>query len=388
MKIQINPDVRDVLPCLSTDEYERLRADIAANGIQSPLIVAEDGDILDGMHRFAIAEQDDIADVPHTVKTGFDTLAKKQAECSRINFNRRNLTGEQKKEHRERQMKIAAELKAPQGGGLSQEEIARRLGVAQKTISLWLETSGSISSITNASTSDDIRVYDNRVSVPKDQRKQIRERVESGETQAQVAADYGVTRRRIGQIVQQEQKKEKGKQLKQPELPPDIFSVIYADPPWKYSNEGFEYSDEQEYLMMATDDICNLDIKSHVYKNAILFLWVTNPLLLDGLRVLDAWGFQYKTNLVWVKNIHSFGFYVLGKHELLLIGVRGSMTPKQKTAPMSVLESPRRKHSQKPDEMYDIIERMYPEGKYLEMFARRTRDGWTSWGNEVGRLNS
>lgn len=165
----------------------------------------------------------------------------------------------------------------------------------------------------------------------------------------------------------------------------DGFDVIYADPPWKYD---FSKSDsraiESHYPTMELEEICALNIPAA--KNAILYLWATAPKLIEALKVMDAWGFTYKTNMVWIKPTMGMGYYSIGKHELLLIGTRGKMSPpKAQSRYQSVINASRGKHSKKPDIVYDIIEEAYPptEYKLLELFARNKRKGWTSWGNEV-----
>ena len=164
------------------------------------------------------------------------------------------------------------------------------------------------------------------------------------------------------------------------ELPKGEFNVIYADPAWEYSNSGISGAAKNHYPTMSTDAICNLKIPSA--ENAVLFLWVTNPLLEDALRVVSAWGFEYKTNMVWIKNRAGQGFYVKGQHELLFICVKGNFRPDDSIYIKSVLESEREKHSKKPEKFYNIIETLYPKGKYLELFARNKRSGWQSWGND------
>ena len=166
-----------------------------------------------------------------------------------------------------------------------------------------------------------------------------------------------------------------------PEMPPGVYSVIYADPPWRYGLP-FAGAPDSHYTTLETSKICDLEIPSH--EDAVLFLWVTNPLLKDGLNVMSAWGFSYKTNLAWIKDRAGTGYYVRGQHELLLIGVKGRIgTPPEASRPPSVLHIPRGKHSEKPQEVYELIEAMYPNQKYLELFARETREGWKSWGLEV-----
>lgn len=180
-------------------------------------------------------------------------------------------------------------------------------------------------------------------------------------------------------------------------LPVGTYNVIYADPPWQYDNAITSWGPARlHYGDMSLDDICALPraIDLRIEDNAVLFLWVTNPFLQDAFKVIEAWGFEYKTNIAWVKTDlqkPGSGFYVRGRHELLFICTRGSFTPLDKhiSPPIgSVIEAPLQEHSRKPDEVYDIIERLYPACNYVELFARRKRDGWDAFGNEVNREES
>lgn len=162
------------------------------------------------------------------------------------------------------------------------------------------------------------------------------------------------------------------------------FSVLYADPPWRYEHN--ETPDlravENQYPTMTAEEIAALDVPAA--SDAVLFLWATNPKLIEALAVMDAWGFDYRTNACWVKDRFGMGYYVRGQHELLLIGKRGEIrAPEPADRPSSVLAADRREHSRKPDEFYDLIERMYPEHSKVELFARRPRGGWESWGNQL-----
>jgi len=165
-------------------------------------------------------------------------------------------------------------------------------------------------------------------------------------------------------------------------LPSEESDVIYADPPWTYNVNHLRGNPEKHYPTMSTEEICELNVSTS--ENAILFLWTTNPMLEDALRVLKAWGFKYKTNLVWVKNRIGVGFWFRGQHELLLVGVKGDVHPPTESNRFSsVLNAPTKAHSEKPLEVYELIERMYPNGKFLELFARNKREGWEAWGNEL-----
>lgn len=163
-------------------------------------------------------------------------------------------------------------------------------------------------------------------------------------------------------------------------IPPGLYRVIYADPPWDYLNTGFDQSAQAHYSTMPTLEICELQIPSA--DDAVLFLWVTSPILPEGLKVMEMWGFQYKTSMIWIKNrAPGIGWYVKTYHELLLIGVKGeNMHPNLK--PNSIFDYPVGKHSEKPTICYEMIEEMY-DGPYLELFARIPRKGWISWGDEV-----
>lgn len=190
--------------------------------------------------------------------------------------------------------------------------------------------------------------------------------------------------------IQQEESREKKTKTAQ-NLPPKIFNVIYADPPWKYNNTGVHGAAQHHYETMDTEKLKTLliDIEMKVAKDAVLFLWVTNPLLLDAVAVVEAWGFEYKTNMVWAKTElqkPGGGFYVRGRHELLFICTRGNFTPLDiHIAPPigSIIEAPVREHSRKPESVYGIIEALYPKCNYVELFARYRRNNWDSWGNQV-----
>jgi len=187
-------------------------------------------------------------------------------------------------------------------------------------------------------------------------------------------------------------KTQKEKANKASVLPQGTYNVIYADPPWQYNNSIGKWGPaNSHYSTMPTADICALleKIKLEVADNAVLFLWATNPFLEDALQVIDSWNFEYKTNIVWVKTElqkPGSGFYVRGRHELLLIATKGSFTPlDQNISPPigSVIEAPVQEHSKKPEQIYEIIEKLYPKCNYIELFARNKKEGWQQWGDEV-----
>jgi N6-adenosine-specific RNA methylase IME4 len=171
-------------------------------------------------------------------------------------------------------------------------------------------------------------------------------------------------------------------------LPQDRrYPIILADPPWRFEvysrDTGLERSADAHYPTLTLNEIKALTIPAA--DDAVLFLWATVPMLLQAQEVLKAWGFRYVSNIAWIKDSIGTGFWVRNQHELLHIGKRGTIpAPRRRDVPPSVIIAPRREHSRKPDEVYQLIERMYPELPKLELFARGCREGWSAWGNEAG----
>jgi N6-adenosine-specific RNA methylase IME4 len=173
------------------------------------------------------------------------------------------------------------------------------------------------------------------------------------------------------------------------------FGAILIDPPWQFQNRTGKIAPEHRrlsrYGTMSLPEIKALPIPKVAADTSHLYLWVPNALLPDGLAVMEAWGFKYKSNLVWRKirkdggsDGRGVGFYFRNVTELLLFGVRGknarTLAPGRRQ--VNYLESRKREHSRKPDEQYAIIEAC-SSGPYLELFARGERKGWSSWGNEA-----
>ena len=173
------------------------------------------------------------------------------------------------------------------------------------------------------------------------------------------------------------------------------FKTILADPPWQFQNRTGKMAPEHKrlsrYDTMTLDEIISLPVRSLIEETSHLYLWVPNALLPEGLRVLEAWGFQYKTNIVWHKirkdggpDGRGVGFYFRNTTELVLFGVRGknarTLAPGRRQ--VNIVKTQKREHSRKPDELYEIIEDC-SSGPYLELFARGSRLGWESWGNQV-----
>jgi N6-adenosine-specific RNA methylase IME4 len=173
------------------------------------------------------------------------------------------------------------------------------------------------------------------------------------------------------------------------------FSTILADPPWRFQNRTGKIAPEHRrlsrYCTMTLDEICALPVDHIAADRAHLYLWVPNALLPDGLKVMEAWGFRYVSNIVWHKirkdggsDGRGVGFYFRNVTELLLFGVRGknARTLGPARSQVNVLQTRKREHSRKPDEQYDLIEQC-SWGPFMELFSRGSRPGWTAWGDQA-----
>ena len=167
------------------------------------------------------------------------------------------------------------------------------------------------------------------------------------------------------------------------------YQVIYADPPWRYD---FSRSDsrkiENHYPTMDIEDIKAVAVGDFCHTDAVLYLWATSPKLPEAFEVMDAWGFEYKTNIIWDKKIIGMGYWARNQHELLLVGTRGNFTESTIEETYGHVLSVRRgTHSVKPLQMRAAIDKTHPNLHKIELFARPTifdyDNGWDYWGNEV-----
>ena len=173
------------------------------------------------------------------------------------------------------------------------------------------------------------------------------------------------------------------------------YRTIYADPPWQFQNRTGKVAPEHKrlsrYSTMTVPEICRLPVAEAADEKSHLYLWVPNALLPEGLEVMRAWGFSYKTNIIWEKvrkdgmpDGRGVGFYFRNVTEILLFGIRGekNRTLDPGRSQVNLLRAIKREHSRKPDEFISLIERCSP-APFLEMFARGSRRDWDMWGNQA-----
>lgn len=181
--------------------------------------------------------------------------------------------------------------------------------------------------------------------------------------------------------------------------------AILADPAWAYRNwsDAVHGAAASAYSTVSTEDMARYPVRSWAADDCALFMWATWPKLPDALRLLEAWGFEYVSAFPWIKTVpesraifRGIGFWTMASSEFMLIGKRGD-PKRRKGRPViglaidgegedRILYAPRGAHSRKPEAVHEWIERLFPEGPRLELFARRKRDGWTTWGHDTGFL--
>lgn len=172
------------------------------------------------------------------------------------------------------------------------------------------------------------------------------------------------------------------------------FGAILADPPWRFTNRTGKVAPEHKrlnrYETLSIEEIKNIPVEKVAAESSHLYLWVPNALIPEGLEVMKAWGFKYKTNIIWHKirkdggpDGRGVGFYFRNTTEVILFGTKGRLrTLDPGRSQVNIIKTRKQEHSRKPDELYEIIESCSP-GPYIELFARGTRQGWTGWGDQA-----
>jgi len=355
--VTVNPEYAKLVPPHSSEKFDELKQSIKENGLYEDIIINEENEVLDGHHRLRACKAVNV--VPRFQVKHFDSKDKERLYVMETNLYRRQLTVFQQIKLRVEIERIKSRNRMSEGGrGVSIDTPLK--GKTREKVSSQIHNAG-INTVTRA-----MYVLDHAP-------EEIKEAARKGNNRGGWSINKAYT----------ETKKLVTPPTKTPPLPPDQYNVIYADPPWKYEfTMTYSRDITNHYPVMELEEIKTLKVPSS--KDAILFLWTTVTKLEESLEVLNAWGFTYRTHMVWVKDKIGMGYWFRGKHELLLLGVKGSFrTPDSSILRPSVIEAPRTEHSAKPHAIYEIIESYFPDGKYLELFSRNKRENWTMWGNEV-----
>jgi len=361
--LKVHP-AAEIFPMLNAEELDALALDIKANGLQQPIIMWE-GLLLDGRNRLAACA---ICGVEPSFKQ-YEGNSPVTFVIS-ANIKRRQLDASQRAcVAVELEPMFAVEAKkralignAKGGKNTKSEVISPQTKRAPQARDLAADVVGVGNQLVT------------RAKAIKAADPDAFERIKAGTV-------------KVSEILREIKKKDHAllveKVKREPRKIIGIAQLVLADPPWKYDHQQASNRDiENHYPTASVDEICK-----HVPKvadDSILLLWATAPKLVEALRVMKEWGFEYRTHAIWDKEKQGMGYWFRGQHELLLVGVRGNpgCTPEPARV-SSVFRSSRGRHSEKPACVYEWIELAFPQLLKLEMYCRTPRKGWQVWGNEI-----
>lgn len=370
-------DVIFIMPKMKAKEYEDLKADILKNGLQVPILRYK-GKVVDGRHRLQACIELGITPIfSELPESANDSLIQ---IVGSLNLQRRNLSDEQKAMTGAKIANSSLGTNQHTAGAVSQKKVAQELNISVDSIQrakkvlnqgipeLILAVEAGKIDISNAAKIAQLAKHD-QSQLNFDDIKTIQEA-----SKAINKAKFET--RRMERIQEIEAKRANNKPL---ESSLGTFNVIYADPPWDYMGEL-----AVGYPCMSVQEICDMPIDQISTEDAVLYMWCSSSLLPEALQVVGAWGFKFKTSAIWDKDFSGQGTYFRQGHEVLMIATKGSVPEvPYDSRPSSVLKFKRREHSRKPDEIYQIIDGMYPELNKIELFCRGVpAQGWTGWGNE------
>ena len=323
-------------------------------GLLHPVVVTPEGRLIAGQRRLQACRQLGWAEIPVTVVDllqaargeAHENFARKDLLPSEIVALKRAIEPIERREARLRQGSRTDLSILPGHQGDTRDKIARYLGVGRTTI----EKAEAV------------------VEAAEEDPDEYGHLVEQMDRKGKVSGAY----RRL-QVLKQAEELDRDP----PQLPTGPFHVIVADPPWRYESGG-----DLPYPTMDLDEIKALPVADIAAPNAILWLWTTNAHIRSAFEVVEAWGFEYKSLLTWVKNRMGTGEWLRGQTEHCLLSARGSPVFLRGDH-TTVLTAARREHSRKPEEFYSLIEKVCP-GTRVDLFARESRDQWKAFGNEVG----
>ena len=384
-ELKINPTFRDLIPPLSPYELEALEAEIRHWARAYAPIITWNGTIVDGHHRYEICKKYNLpfkvqrVEDAHNVK--FEDENDAEIWILENNFARRNLNDFLKgelilalKPRLKKQAEKASKSNLVQFQVTDNQEstdfqnFGSRTPKSQKE---WHESSveGKLGK---------------KAGISREQVRKIDKLKEPG-----VCTDKEIKQLREGKVkiskkFMEKRREKRVEDLQATEFPEGKYRVIYADPPWEYGDNrtsGMGGAVEQ-YPTMPLEDICNLPVPEITDENAVLFLWATTPLIQEGLDVMKAWGFEYKTLFTWDKVRPFPGNYNSVRQEFLLLGTKGRCLPDCDGRPQSIIRVEKGRHSEKPERFREIIETQYKYGNRVELFARKKMEGWDVYGNE------
>ncbi len=384
MTRQYHP-VAEIFPLMAGPAFDELVADIGAHGLREPIWLHQDGRIIDGRNRYRAClavgaqpdfrpyEGDDADLVPFVLS---------------LNLHRRHLSESQRASVAARVAVLPVGSNQHGSANLQSLPVGRAaelLNVSERSVATAkkIHSAGAPELIAAVDSGDvSLNAAADISTRPVEEQREI---VARGEKEILQAAKAIRTEKAEARRVERVQNLVEISNGNAPLLTDRKFPIIYADPPWRYEHPpmGGNRVIENHYPTMTLEEICALPVAEMATPDAVLFMWATAPKLAECFDVIKAWGFDYRTCAVWVKDKIGMGYYVRNQHELLLIAKRGEPPmPAVVDRQSSVITADRTEHSAKPVEFAEMIERMYPELPKIELFCRSPREGWAVWGNQ------
>ena len=365
-----------LFPEMQEQEFAELKEDIRVNGLQMPILTFA-GKVVDGRHRLRACTELGIFPRFEEMQAANDSIV--QAVVS-INLHRRHLTESQRALIAARLSNSFVGSNQHTAGAVSQQKVASELGISVDSVLRGKKVlKNGIPELVEAVSSGRLNI--SSAAKLAELAKEDQSQLDFDDIKAIQEASKAINKVKFEARRQERLQAIEAKRANNKPLDSSLgnFGVVYADPPWSYLGEL-----SVGYPCMSTQEICDMPVSSICAEDAVLFMWCSSSLLPDALQVVAAWGFTFKTSMVWDKGVMGQGAYCRQMHETLLIATKGMVPEVPFSArPPSVLKYPRLEHSRKPAEVCDLIDAMYPELSKVELFCRGTpAPGWAGWGNE------
>lgn len=376
-------ELASIFPLMAEEEYKNLLRDIERNGLLEPIWLYE-GKIIDGRNRYRACLELHITPQFRTWQGGGSPLAF----VISLNLSRRHLTSSQKAVVAlEVEKHLAQEARQQQG---------RRSDLLQKSAKSLRPLHAAQEAGKLVGTNRQYVIAAKRI---KKSAPELLDTVRSGKLtipEAQQLSRLPVEQRRDAQALVEQRAAKNIKEgmrkvrladqvqaIEEMVLPKGKYHVLVADPPWPYTKRSADTTHRGTipYPSMTIDDIEALDVASLAHEDCILWLWTTNAFMADAYRVAGSWGFEVKTILTWAKDRMGLGDWLRGQTEHCLLAVKGKPVVRLSNQ-TTLLHGRVGEHSEKPEAFYRLVESLCP-GSKCELFARRRRDGWHTFGSEV-----
>jgi N6-adenosine-specific RNA methylase IME4 len=345
---------------LTKQEYDLLKQSIAEKGLYETIKINKLGDVLDGHHRLQICQELGIE--PRFEVKEFPDELSEEIYVIDTNVARRQLSAFRKAELLLLKKKPVLEKQARENMAAA----AASKGKGVKHFTPLERVNEELAKQADMSHTQMHKVETILEKAPED----LKQKVRSEQTSINMAYQ---------QVIRADDRNKP-----KPAPPEGQYDILYVDPPWSYDFSAVRGNPNDHYATMTDEEIMRMIVPAA--DNAVLFLWVPYPKNREAFDLVDAWGFKYKSKIIWVKDKIGTGHYVRAKHEELFICVKGDGLgiPAEADRPPSIIEAERTEHSKKPEIFYSILERMYPNRTRIELFARgKAREGWKTWGLET-----